>query len=318
MVVPIRDFEPPKLGVLEPEEEKAPPPPTEEEKKKKVDEEGEKLAKLIRDTIEPGIWWLVGTSSVKYRDGQLIVMAPDPIHKKIQEFLVNLRQERALAVAVSMRFLRLAPEFLKEIEKELKLELSPIAGVGSPPTEERPVPSSMREEDLKALLERVQKSEKAKIMTAPRLTLLNTQRGCVAITEEDDYIFDIRPVKSAEGEIEKTEEIKKKVRTGTVFDLRPTISEDRKYVLMDMYFGYVHIIGFGEITTETGETIAIPLLEVINIKTTLRVPDGETMVIGGLRYTPEEGEEDALTQLLLLVTPHIIIQEEEEERVLKP
>jgi prepilin-type processing-associated H-X9-DG protein len=317
LVAVIEDFEAPKLGILEPGEEKRPAPLTEEERKaerqKKADEAGERLAKLIRTIVEPEIW-LLKRNSVTYRRGQLIVKAPASTHKEIEELLEKLRRERALQVECSIRVLRAAPQFLEEIEKELGLKLSPIAGVLDAPAEDIPPPSRIREDDLKALLGRIHKSDKAKIITAPRFTLFNEQRSYIAPVHEDDYIFDIKPV---EGEPGKTEEVKKKVRTGLVFDVRPTISADRKYVLMDMYFGFVDIADFWEITTETGQTIKTPLLAVREIKTTLKVPDGETMVAGGLKYAPEEGTEEALTELLFLVTARIIIQQEEEERVLK-
>ena len=49
------------------------------------DERGERLAETVRQTVEPDVWIANGGeySSVRYRDGRLIVRAPDYVHQQI-------------------------------------------------------------------------------------------------------------------------------------------------------------------------------------------------------------------------------------------
>jgi len=87
----------------------------------------------------------------------------------------------------------------------------------------------------------------------------------------------------------------------------------------------------------SGTTVQLPTFEVIAVATTVSVPDGGTVLLGGIKRLSEGRDEfgvpllskvpyiDRLFRnvgigrttdsLMMMVTPHIIIQEEEEERL---
>ena len=87
----------------------------------------------------------------------------------------------------------------------------------------------------------------------------------------------------------------------------------------------------------SGTTVQLPTFEVISVATTVSVPDGGTVLLGGIKRLREGRNEfgvpllskvpyiDRLFRnvgigretdsLMMMVTPHIIIQEEEEERL---
>ena len=90
-------------------------------------------------------------------------------------------------------------------------------------------------------------------------------------------------------------------------------------------------------TVRSGTTVQLPTFQVISVSTTVSVPDGGTVLLGGIKRLREGRNEfgvpllakvpyiDRLFRnvgigretdsLMMMVTPHIIIQEEEEERL---
>jgi general secretion pathway protein D len=92
-----------------------------------------------------------------------------------------------------------------------------------------------------------------------------------------------------------------------------------------------------EEVTRSGTTVQLPTFEVITVTTTVSVPDGGTVLLGGIKRLVEGRNEfgvpllskvpyvDRLFRnvgigretdsLMMMVTPHIIIQEEEEDRL---
>jgi general secretion pathway protein D len=92
-------------------------------------------------------------------------------------------------------------------------------------------------------------------------------------------------------------------------------------------------------TTETrsGTTVQLPTLSVVSVNTTVSVPDGGTVLLGGIKRLSEGRTEFGVpmlskipyvnrlfrnvgtgretSSLMMMVTPRIIIQEEEEERL---
>jgi general secretion pathway protein D len=92
-----------------------------------------------------------------------------------------------------------------------------------------------------------------------------------------------------------------------------------------------------EEVTRSGTTVQLPTFEVISVATTVSVPDGGTVLMGGIKRLREGRNEfgvpllskvpyiDRLFRnvgigretdsLMMMVTPHIIIQEEKEEEL---
>jgi general secretion pathway protein D len=89
--------------------------------------------------------------------------------------------------------------------------------------------------------------------------------------------------------------------------------------------------------TRSGTTVQLPTFEVITVATTVSVPDGGTVLLGGIKRLSEGRNEFGIPllskvpyldrlfrnvgigrdsrSLMMMVTPHIIIQEEEEDRL---
>lgn len=133
----------------------------------------------------------------------------------------------------------------------------------------------------------VDKSVNAVEVMAPELTVFNTERAYVTVLNEVSFLqdFDVDVANTAfiaNPEIGILQE-------GVVLDVRPTISYDRKYVTLDVRTTVATIqrpIDTFETTLggfSDAVTFQLPRLEVQNANTTVIVPDGGAVILGGLK-----------------------------------
>ena len=132
------------------------------------------------------------------------------------------------------------------------------------------------------------------------------------------------------------------VPTGTILNITPTITPDKKHVLLNIVTEMRKFLGFETTTVETpiptGEgavstyKIKLPQTEISRVQTRVSVPDGGTLLLGGQKITEEVERESGVPVLskipiigrmfsnrskikdskilLILVKPTIILQEE--------
>ena len=141
--------------------------------------------------------------------------------------------------------------------------------------------------ELNAVLRAVEKTDKATLMTAPVLTAYDTQRSSIHVINQISYIEDY------EVEVAQTAFIADPVvgiiQDGVVFDVRPTVSNDRKYIQLELNPTVASLRRpIPTFTTNLGGltfpvTLELPELTVSKAGTTVLVPDGGTVVIGGLK-----------------------------------
>lgn len=202
--------------------------------------------------------------------------------------------------------------------------------------------------ELNFVLRAVQKSSRATTMNAPRLTIFNTERANVAIITQLAYIsdFDVEIAQSAT----IADPIVDTINEGLVLDVRPIVSNDRKYVTLELRptVAFIQPGPGGErirtFQTSLGSsptggtgvvTIQVPELSVQRVETTVRVPDGGTVVVGGLKnillqdrktdipwlgdipllsfFFSRKGKAEELRNLMILVTANVIDLNEQEE-----
>lgn len=217
------------------------------------------------------------------------------------------------------------------------------------------------------LLQAAQGDTRANVLQAPKVTLFNGQQGVVADTALRPFVISVIPVV---GDFAAAQQpVIVVLSEGTLLTVQAVVSDDRKYVRLTLspffsQIGDVDTFTFeGTETTSTssssstseggdgssesedderqitrsGTTVQLPTFEVITVNTTVSVPDGGTVLLGGIKRLSEGRTEfgvpllskvpyvDRLFRnvgigrqtesLMMMVTPHIIIQEEEEERL---
>jgi general secretion pathway protein D len=187
------------------------------------------------------------------------------------------------------------------------------------------------------LLRATQIDRRSSDLDAPRLVLFNGQRATFESFIEQDYIAALTPVigDNAGAFLPQVAT----ALTGRSLDVQATVSADRRYVTMTVrtftrvtgdfrtvFFGGSQTVGSGfiELATQTTQ----------QIRTTVSVPDGGTLLIGGLKLSAERDVDAGVPVLsripilkrafsntsnvkddqvlLILIKPTIIIQEEAE------
>ncbi|MBI4879621.1 MAG: hypothetical protein HY812_08190 [Planctomycetes bacterium] len=143
------------------------------------------------------------------------------------------------------------------------------------------------DDEYNAVVRAVEKSLNATEITAPILTVYNTERAYVTVTEQISFVqdFDVDVANSAFIANPNIGIIQE----GVVLDVRPTVSYDRKYITLEIQATVANLIRpIREYTTSLAGfsipvTFMLPELEVQTANTTVRVPDGGSLVLGGLK-----------------------------------
>lgn len=140
------------------------------------------------------------------------------------------------------------------------------------------------EQELNMVLRAVKKSEKAVLVSAPQITVFNTQRSNVFIATQQAYVQDL--------DVQTTtfafalDPIIGYVQDGIVLDVRPIISNDRRYVTMEMRTTFAKLRDLrtlDNISGIAGARIQLPFMELEKAATTVRIPDRGSLLISGFR-----------------------------------
>jgi type II secretory pathway component GspD/PulD (secretin) len=199
------------------------------------------------------------------------------------------------------------------------------------------------------VLRMLTRTERNHILSAPKLTLFNTQRGNMRISNQMAYVrdYDIQ-IATAAVALDPIVDI---VSDGISLDVRPIVSADRRFVTLelrptvatlfpappDIFFVITNVTVPGApITDPLPIRIETPILNIQRVRTTVVVPDRGTLMLGGMTTFFEENEDSSIPmwrsipvlgnigsmkvkglqrkQTLIMVTPRIIIPDEEERR----
>jgi type II secretory pathway component GspD/PulD (secretin) len=205
------------------------------------------------------------------------------------------------------------------------------------------------------LLRATQASVHSSIVHAPRVTLFNGQRAWVLIARQRAYISDLTPVVgNGVVSFDPTIDV---VNSGVLLDVQATVSADRKYVTLTLRPQLAELLNLFQFTFQVGATVTAttggtgvigaiappptaiiqqPEIQLTEVRTTVSVPDGGTLLLGGQTLAGEVEKEAGVpvlskipilkrlftnrstakdeTVLLILVKPTIIIQKEAEQK----
>ncbi len=207
------------------------------------------------------------------------------------------------------------------------------------------------------------------ILQAPKVTLFNGQQAFISDTSQRPFVTSIIPVV---GDFAAAQQpVIVVLSEGTQLTVQAVVSSDRRFVRLTIVpffstIGDVEEFTFtGSKTTrntssstakkkgddedenskendtevsEEGTTVQLPTFSFVTVTTTVSVPDGGTVLLGGIKRMQEQRIERGIpilskipyisrlfknvgigrttTSLMLMVTPRIIIQEEEEEKLI--
>lgn len=140
---------------------------------------------------------------------------------------------------------------------------------------------------LNVILRAVEKKQDAEIVNSQILSVLNRERGHVAVINQTAYVrdFDVEVAQAAFIADPKVDVI----QDGIVLDVQPVIQHDRKYIILNLNPTVAELQRpIPTFTTSLAGstlpvTLQLPNLTVTNFSTTAKVPDGGTVLLGGLR-----------------------------------
>ena len=214
------------------------------------------------------------------------------------------------------------------------------------------------------LVAAAQGDRRSNVLQAPKVTMFNGQQAIVSDTSQTPFVISVIPVV---GDFAAAQQpVIVVLSEGTFLTVQAVVTEDRRFVRLTVVpffsqIGDVEEFTFsgsrtttrntaedreGDDTTSAsddqtvsteGVTVQLPTFSFVTVTTTVSVPDGGTVLLGGIKRLSEGRNEFGVpilsklpyinrlfknvgigreTQsLMMMVTPRIIIQEEEEERL---
>ncbi|MGE0479091.1 MAG: type II secretion system protein GspD [Phycisphaerae bacterium] len=141
------------------------------------------------------------------------------------------------------------------------------------------------------LIRATEANQRSTLVQAPRLMLFNGQRANVSVGRVQQYVSGVRP-QLAEGVVGFTP-IVAAAFGGTTLDVEGTISADRKYVTVTIRTSQLRDPNFSRFEVQRGfgnsPSVFITLLdqETATINTTVSIPDGGTVLMGGVKRVGE-------------------------------
>ncbi len=216
------------------------------------------------------------------------------------------------------------------------------------------------------LIQAFQGDSRSNVLQAPKVTLFNGQQAFVSDTSQRPFVTSVIPVV---GDFAAAQQpVITVLSEGTSLTVQAVVSPDRRFVRLTVVpffsqIGDVQEFQFtgsqtttsssanaantgtgsssssagGTVTTD-GTTVQLPTFNFVTVTTTVSVPDGGTVLLGGIKRLSEGRNENGVpilskipyinrlfknvgigrttSSLMMMVTPRIIIQEEEEQRLL--
>src|SRR5262245_21900482 len=216
------------------------------------------------------------------------------------------------------------------------------------------------------LIEAAQGDRRTNILNAPKVTLFNGQQAFVADATQRPFVVGVIPVVGEFAAAQQPDIVV--LNEGTMMTIQAVVSDDRRYVRMTIVPFFTQIGDVDTFTFEgsssttnsssqtdddddgkneskenseseqrSGVTVQLPSFSFVSVVTTVSVPDGGTVLLGGIKRLSEGRNEFGVPllskvpyinrlfknvsigrttdSLMMMVTPRIIIQEEEEERL---
>ncbi len=214
------------------------------------------------------------------------------------------------------------------------------------------------------LIQAFQGDNRSNVLQAPKVTLFNGQQAFVSDTSQRPFVTSVIPVV---GDFAAAQQpVITVLSEGTSLTVQAVVSPDRRFVRLTVVpffsqIGDVQEFQFtgskttttssaasktgtdsnsasgGSTTTTDGTTVQLPTFNFVTVTTTVSVPDGGTVLLGGIKRLSEGRNERGVpvlskipyinrlfknvgigrttSSLMMMVTPRIIIQEEEEQKL---
>jgi general secretion pathway protein D len=343
----------------------------------------ETLINTVKETISPESWFDAGGEGTitYYEDKKLIVRQTREVHNQIKDLIDEMQRTLGEQVGIEARFLVVGENFLEDIGLDMDFSIGDDGGkwdklVFNQDTDTITSPDdsgisgslfdavamstsgsygTLGDLEVNFVLRATQAHKDAKTLSTGNVTVLSGE-SAVFRTRETIRFIEPPDVGSTDisyggggGTSQSDIETEiSEVPVGTTLNVTPTITPDKKHVLLNIYVEKTTFKGFNTQTVEIpnlgGDSAIsytvgkIPQTEISRVRTRVSVPDGATLLLGGQKVTAETDIEAGVPGLskmpiigrlfnsrskirdqkvlLILVKPIIILQEERDEEAL--
>ncbi len=188
---------------------------------------------------------------------------------------------------------------------------------------------------MQMILRAVAKSERRELVTMPKVLVFNAARANIAVLNQVAYVqdFDVEIAQASS----IADPIIDVIQDGVVLDVKPVVSADRRFIVMELRPTVATLRRpIREVATTLSSqnpvTIQLPELDIQRVRTTVPMPDGGTVMLGGLKVSEKQdlrssipllgkvpvvrflferkGNYASNQKLLILVTAKIVIPQE--------
>ena len=139
--------------------------------------------------------------------------------------------------------------------------------------------------EVSSILRAVEKSEQSQVVNSQMLSVHDSQRAYVTVINQRAYIQDF-DVEVAQFQA-VADPVVNVLNEGIVLDVRPTILDNRKWLRLEIQPTVARIVSIRNFSTTLGGNTApvefqLPELEVQSVNTSAFLPDGGSLMLGGL------------------------------------
>lgn len=323
----------------------------------------QQIITAITTGINPDSWYENGGNGtiLVYQETQLIVLQTPEVQKKVRTLIDDLLKKFGMQISIEARFLIVKEDFLENINLDFDMAYdfggklgevdfmqNNLDGGSQPALNANATYGNLLLDDLQVnfLLQATQQTTNSRQLNAPKLTVINGESGAINVLTQQSYVGDYEFESITSGTGTGTSDNTTVIADPTIFtitdgvglNITPTISSDRKYVLLNISTTLSNsTLNDFPIPDDTGfdRNIKVPTLDSITIYTRVSVPDQGTLLIGGLKINQETEIEKGVPVLskipylgrlfknsnmtkeqyvlLILVKPSIIIKAETEQ-----
>jgi beta-lactamase regulating signal transducer with metallopeptidase domain/type II secretory pathway component GspD/PulD (secretin) len=287
------------------------------------------IVQTIESTVAPETWKDRGGTVAALRElnGQLIVTQTPENQAQVVHLLDQLRDAHGLQCTVEARFVSCDEPVARALLAKWQKIAAPAtlhpAGVSTQPGGSGAVGFFLDDAQIGEFLKAGGNEPAASIIAAPRLTLFSGQRAWVMVARSRRYIGAYAAT-TVEGGQTRYDPVLAVVQSGVVLDVQATINADRTAATLVLHPQISALLGMKQVPwpgRPAGSNLMVqePDLRTTELQTTVSVPAGRTLVLGGLEdpsaghaaegasIVPEPLPNRPLRSLFLLVKPTPII-----------
>jgi type II secretory pathway component GspD/PulD (secretin) len=235
------------------------------------------ISDMIRENVAPESWDELRSVSISDANGVLMIRHTPAVHARIAALLDQLRQKAASQVNLGVKVLSLEDRALRGILGGESAAVLSAAG-------EKRLAQAIRE-------------GRAKVVKSGSVACSNTQRVALSDTGQVSYVQDY-DVEIAQGAF-IPDPIILQLREGLTFDVRPIVAGLGDLLVLEVRVELSELTRPLESFETTVGEIETPVLEINRVHTTLAVPVGRSIVVGG---SLADDDDDAV---LFVVTPKV-------------